>query len=145
VQIKRIDSVVIGDQHDGGISQDKIRKDIIEHVIRPIIPDGYLDNATNYFVNATGTFELGGPVSDTGFTGRKLLVDTYGGMARHGGGAFSGKDPTKVDRSAAYMARYVAKNLVAAGLVKLAIQVSYVSAWPTLVVSLEAFAPKSML
>ncbi len=145
-QIKRIDSVVIGAQHDGGISQDKIRKDIIEHVIRPVIPDGYLDNATNYFVNATGTFELGGPVSDTGFTGRKLLVDTYGGMARHGGGAFSGKDPTKVDRSAAYMARYVAKNLVAAGLAdRLEIQVSYViGVAKPLSVSLEAFGTEKV-
>ena len=145
-KVKRVDSVVIGAQHDAGISQDKIRKDVIEHVIKPVIPATLLDKATNYFVNATGTFELGGPVSDTGFTGRKLLVDTYGGMARHGGGAFSGKDPTKVDRSAAYMARYIAKNMVAAGLAeRLEIQVSYVIgvAHP-LSVSLEAFGTEKV-
>jgi S-adenosylmethionine synthetase len=145
-QVKRIDSVVIGAQHDAGISQDKIRKDVIEHVIKPVISAALLDQGTNYFVNATGTFELGGPVSDTGFTGRKLLVDTYGGMARHGGGSFSGKDPTKVDRSAAYMARYIAKNMVAAGLAeRLEIQVSYVIgvAHP-LSVSLEAFGTEKV-
>jgi len=145
-KVNRIDSVVIGAQHDAGISQDKIRKDAIEHIIKPAIPAGLLDQGTNYFVNATGTFELGGPVSDTGFTGRKLLVDTYGGMARHGGGAFSGKDPTKVDRSAAYMARYIAKNMVAAGLAeRLEIQVSYVIgvAHP-LSVSLEAFGTEKV-
>ena len=145
-KVKRIDSVVIGAQHDPGISQDKIHKDVIQHVIKPVIPAGLLDKDTNYFVNATGTFELGGPVSDTGFTGRKLLVDTYGGMARHGGGAFSGKDPTKVDRSAAYMARYIAKNMVASGLAdRLEIQVSYVIgvAHP-LSVSLEAFGTEKV-
>jgi S-adenosylmethionine synthetase len=144
--VERIDSVVIGAQHDGGISQDKIRHDVIEHVIKPVISANLLDKNTHYFVNATGTFELGGPVSDTGFTGRKLLVDTYGGMARHGGGAFSGKDPTKVDRSAAYMARYIAKNMVAAGLAeRLEIQVSYVIgvAHP-LSVSLEAFGTEKV-
>jgi len=138
---KRIDSVVIGAQHDGGTSQDIIKQDVLEHVIRAIVPSSLIDARTNYYVNATGSFEIGGPVSDTGFTGRKLLVDTYGGFARHGGGAFSGKDPTKVDRSAAYFARYVAKNLVAAGLVdRLEIQVSYVigKAHP-LSVSLESF------
>ncbi|RJO61292.1 MAG: methionine adenosyltransferase [Dehalococcoidia bacterium] len=145
-KVKRIDSVVIGAQHDAGISQDKIRQDVIEHVIKPVISASLLDKNTHYFVNATGTFELGGPVSDTGFTGRKLLVDTYGGMARHGGGAFSGKDPTKVDRSAAYMARYIAKNMVAAGLAeRLEIQVSYVIgvAHP-LSVSLEAFGTEKV-
>jgi S-adenosylmethionine synthetase len=145
-KVKRIDSVVIGAQHDAGIKQEKIREDIIQHVIEPIIPEGLLDSGTNYFVNATGAFEYGGPVSDTGFTGRKLLVDTYGGMARHGGGAFSGKDPTKVDRSAAYMARYIAKNLVAAGLAdRLEIQIAYVIgvAHP-LSVSLEAFGTEKV-
>jgi S-adenosylmethionine synthetase len=145
-KVNRIDSVVIGAQHDSGISQEQIRKDVIKHVIKPMIPEDLLDGGTNYFVNATGTFELGGPVSDTGFTGRKLLVDTYGGMARHGGGAFSGKDPTKVDRSAAYMARYIAKNMVAAGLAeRLEIQVSYVIgvAHP-LSVSLEAFGTEKV-
>jgi len=145
-QVERIDSVVIGAQHDSGVKQEQIRQDVIKHVINPVISADLLDNNTHYFVNATGTFELGGPVSDTGFTGRKLLVDTYGGMARHGGGAFSGKDPTKVDRSAAYMARYIAKNIVAAGLAdRLEIQVSYVIgvAHP-LSVSLEAFGTEKV-
>ncbi|MCL2140747.1 MAG: methionine adenosyltransferase [Dehalococcoidia bacterium] len=126
-KVKRLDSVVIGAQHDSGVTHAQIKSDIIKHVIEPVIESNLLDNDTKYFVNATGIFELGGPVSDTGFTGRKLLVDTYGGIARHGGGAFSGKDPTKVDRSAAYMARYIAKNIVAAGLAeRIEIQVSYV-------------------
>ena len=145
-QIKRIDSVVIGAQHDTGISQSQVRQDMLKHVIQPVISPELLDNNTQYYVNATGIFELGGPVSDTGFTGRKLLVDTYGGMARHGGGAFSGKDPTKVDRSAAYMARYITKNLVAAGLAKrLEIQISYVigTAHP-LSVSLDAFGTEQI-
>jgi len=143
---QRIDSVVIGAQHDGGISQDTIKHDILEHVVRTVVPAVMIDEDTKYYVNATGSFEIGGPVSDTGFTGRKLLVDTYGGFARHGGGAFSGKDPTKVDRSAAYFARYVAKNLVAAGLVdRLELQVSYVigKARP-LSVSLESFGTEHM-
>ncbi len=124
---KRIASVVIGAQHDPDISHDKIEKDIIEQVIKVVVPPALLDNQTKYYVNATGRFVIGGPVSDTGFTGRKILVDTYGGIARHGGGAFSGKDPTKVDRSAAYAARYIAKNMVAAGLAeRLELQVSYV-------------------
>jgi len=123
----RISSVVIGAQHDHGITSEKIKEDVIREVIEPIIPKNLIDDKTEFFVNATGKFEVGGPVSDTGCTGRKILVDTYGGMARHGGGSFSGKDPTKVDRSAAYMGRYVAKNLVAAGLAKrLEIQISYV-------------------
>ncbi len=124
---RRIDSVVIGAQHNPDVSHDKIEQDIIKQVIRVIIPASLIDAKTKFYVNATGQFVVGGPVSDTGCTGRKILVDTYGGMARHGGGAFSGKDPTKVDRSAAYMARYIAKNLVAAGLAeRLELQVSYV-------------------
>ncbi|GAI46303.1 unnamed protein product [marine sediment metagenome] len=124
---KRVRSVVIGAQHDPDVSHDKIELDIIEKVINPIVPASLRDSETVYYVNATGRFVIGGPVSDTGFTGRKILVDTYGGVARHGGGCFSGKDPTKVDRSAAYAARYIAKNMVAAGLAeRLEIQVSYV-------------------
>jgi S-adenosylmethionine synthetase len=145
-RVKRLDSVVIGAQHDPDVSEEQIRLDVIKHVINPIISPALLDKETKYYVNATGRFVLGGPVSDTGFTGRKILVDTYGGMARHGGGAFSGKDPTKVDRSAAYMARYIAKNTVAAGLAeRLEIQVSYVIgvAHP-LAVSLEAFGTEKV-
>ncbi len=124
---RRIDSVVIGAQHDDNVSRDKIEQDIIEQVIKVVIPSSLLDDKTKFYVNATGRFVIGGPVSDTGFTGRKILVDTYGGIARHGGGCFSGKDPTKVDRSAAYAARYIAKNIVAAGLAeRLEIQISYV-------------------
>ena len=124
---KRVDCVVIGAQHDDGISHDKIERDIIKHVIKEVIPPALIDSKTSFYVNATGRFVIGGPVCDTGCTGRKLLVDTYGGMARHGGGSFSGKDPTKVDRSAAYMSRYIAKNIVAAGLAeRVELQVAYV-------------------
>ncbi len=124
---RRIDSVVIGAQHNPDVSHDKIEQDIIEQVIRVVIPASLIDDRTEYYINATGRFVIGGPVSDTGFTGRKILVDTYGGIARHGGGAFSGKDPTKVDRSATYMARYIAKNIVAAGLAeRVELQIAYV-------------------
>ncbi|MFC1968905.1 methionine adenosyltransferase [Chloroflexota bacterium] len=124
---QRVSSVVIGAQHDDVVTREQMEKDINEHVVRAIVPASLLDNDTKYYVNATGRFVIGGPVCDTGFTGRKILVDTYGGLARHGGGAFSGKDPTKVDRSATYAARYIAKNMVAAGLAeRLEIQISYV-------------------
>lgn len=112
----RVDTVLISTQHDEEVSQEQIRKDIINYVIKEVIPEGLLDEQTKYFVNPTGRFVIGGPKGDSGLTGRKIIVDTYGGYARHGGGAFSGKDPTKVDRSAAYAARYAAKNVVAAGL-----------------------------
>ncbi len=113
----RVDAVVISSQHDP-MDISVLRKDVIEHVIKPIIPEKYIDENTKYYVNPTGNFVIGGPAGDSGLTGRKIIVDTYGGYSRHGGGAFSGKDPTKVDRSAAYAARYVAKNIVAAGLAK---------------------------
>ena len=123
---KRIDTVVVSTQHDDDIPLEKIREDIIEHVIRPVIPAELFDSDTKIFVNPTGRFVIGGPQGDSGLTGRKIIVDTYGGYARHGGGAFSGKDPTKVDRSAAYYARYIAKNIVAAGLAKKAeVQLAY--------------------
>ena len=114
----RVDAVVVSTQHAETVTQEQIHDDIMEHVIRPIIPENLLDESTKYFINPTGRFVIGGPVGDAGLTGRKIIVDTYGGYASHGGGAFSGKDPTKVDRSAAYAARYVAKNIVAAGLAK---------------------------
>src|ERR1700677_2942675 len=121
----RVDAVVLSTQH-APISQKKLKQDIIRHVIRPVIPVNMIDSKTKIFVNPTGRFEIGGPLGDTGLTGRKIIVDTYGGYGRHGGGAFSGKDPSKVDRSACYMARHVAKNVVAAGLAtKCEIQVAY--------------------
>ncbi|HXS11894.1 MAG TPA: methionine adenosyltransferase [Acidobacteriaceae bacterium] len=112
----RVDAVVISTQHAENVSNEQLRKEILEQVIKAVIPAELLDAKTKYHINPTGRFVIGGPMGDTGLTGRKIIVDTYGGMGRHGGGAFSGKDPTKVDRSAAYMARYVAKNIVAAGL-----------------------------
>ena len=114
----RVDAVVVSTQHAEEVTQEQIHADIMEHVIKPIVPTELLDESTKYFINPTGRFVIGGPVGDAGLTGRKIIVDTYGGYASHGGGAFSGKDPTKVDRSAAYAARYVAKNIVAAGLAK---------------------------
>jgi len=138
---RRVDSIVIGAQHNPDVSQAQIAKDIINHVIKEVIPATLIDDKTIYYVNSTGRFVIGGPVSDTGFTGRKLLVDTYGGIARHGGGSFSGKDPTKVDRSAAYMARYIAKNIVAAGLAeRLEVQIAYsIGVARPLSVSVETF------
>lgn len=124
--VVRVDTVVVSTQHDGGIPQQQIIDDVMNHVIKPVIPAEFLDANTKYHINPTGKFEIGGPHGDTGLTGRKIIVDTYGGKAPHGGGAFSGKDPTKVDRSAAYAARHLAKNIVAAGLAKeCTIQVSY--------------------
>ncbi|MBI2955583.1 MAG: methionine adenosyltransferase [Chloroflexi bacterium] len=122
----RIDTVVVAAQHDPTVSHETVMAEVIEQVVRPVVPDGLLDGKTRYFVNPTGRFVIGGPMGDAGLTGRKIIVDTYGGMARHGGGAFSGKDPTKVDRSGAYAARYVAKNVVAAGLAdRFEIQIAY--------------------
>lgn len=115
-KVKRIDTVVVSTQHDPDVTQEQIRKDMLEFVIKPILPKDLLDDETKYYVNPTGRFVIGGPHGDSGLTGRKIIVDTYGGYARHGGGAFSGKDPTKVDRSATYAARYAAKNVVASGL-----------------------------
>jgi S-adenosylmethionine synthetase len=123
---KRVDTVVISTQHHPDVTHDQIETDLIENVVKPVVPAELLDEKTRYFINPTGRFVTGGPKGDAGLTGRKVIVDTYGGVARHGGGAFSGKDPTKVDRSATYMVRYVAKNLVAAGVAdRLEVQVSY--------------------
>ena len=125
-KVVRIDAIVISTQHDEHVSQEQIREDLMEHVIRAVIPAELLDESTKYYINPTGRFVAGGPQGDSGLTGRKIIVDTYGGYGRHGGGAFSGKDPTKVDRSAAYAARWVAKNLVAAGVAdKIEIQLAY--------------------
>jgi len=113
---KRIDAVVVSTQHSDDVSTETLRAEVKKHIIDAVLPAGMVDSGTKYHINPTGRFVVGGPHGDTGLTGRKIIVDTYGGMGRHGGGAFSGKDPTKVDRSACYMARYIAKNLVAAGL-----------------------------
>ncbi|MEK9711236.1 MAG: methionine adenosyltransferase [Thalassolituus sp.] len=122
----KVDAVVLSTQHDPSISLEELRAEVLEHIIKPVLPAEWLHEGTLYHINPTGNFVIGGPVGDAGLTGRKIIVDTYGGMARHGGGAFSGKDPSKVDRSAAYMGRYVAKNIVAAGLAdRCEIQVSY--------------------
>lgn len=123
---KRIDTILVSTQHDENVTIDKIREDVIEHVVKPIIDTKLVDENTKYLVNPTGRFVIGGPLGDSGLTGRKIIVDTYGGFSRHGGGAYSGKDPSKVDRSASYMARYIAKNMVAAGLAgKLEVGVAY--------------------
>jgi len=122
----RLDAVVVSTQHDPEVSLEQIRSDILQYVIRPVLPERFLDENTSYYINPTGRFVIGGPVGDSGLTGRKIIVDAYGGYSRHGGGAFSGKDPTKVDRSAAYAARWVAKNIVAAGLAdKCEIELAY--------------------
>ena len=137
----RVDTVLVSTQHAPEVSNEQIRADILEHVVRAIVPAELLDENTKYYVNPTGRFVVGGPLGDAGLTGRKIIVDTYGGIARHGGGAFSGKDPTKVDRSGAYMARYIAKNVVAAGLAsRFEIQVSYaIGVAHPLSVSIETF------
>ncbi|MBI3968386.1 MAG: methionine adenosyltransferase [Chloroflexi bacterium] len=122
----RVDTVVVSTQHDPSVEREQIERDVVEQVIKAVVPAELLDGSTRYLINPTGRFVIGGPMGDAGLTGRKIIVDTYGGMARHGGGAFSGKDPTKVDRSAAYAARYVAKNVVAAGLAeRFEVQVAY--------------------
>jgi len=123
---KRVDAVVIAAQHEENIPREKMRADIIEKVIKAVIPDKMLDNRTKFFINETGKFTIGGTLADSGLTGRKIIVDTYGGVGSHGGGCYSGKDPTKVDRSGSYMARYIAKNIVAAGLAdKCQVQIAY--------------------
>lgn len=125
-KVKRIDTIVVSTQHDPDVELEQIREDVIKYVIKPVVDEKLLDDETKYYINPTGRFVIGGPNGDSGLTGRKIIVDTYGGYARHGGGAFSGKDPTKVDRSATYAARYVAKNIVAAGLAdKCEIQLAY--------------------
>jgi S-adenosylmethionine synthetase len=123
---RAVEAVVLSTQHDEQVSYDELREAVMEEIIKPVIPAEMLSPKTKYFINPTGRFVIGGPVGDCGLTGRKIIVDTYGGMGRHGGGAFSGKDPSKVDRSAAYAARYVAKNVVAAGLAdKCEVQIAY--------------------
>ena len=117
-EVKRIDTVVVSTQHSDEVTTEKLREDVLREVIKAVLPENLLDENTKYFINPTGRFEIGGPHGDSGLTGRKIIVDTYGGSCPHGGGAFSGKDPTKVDRSGAYMARYICKNVVAAGLAK---------------------------
>lgn len=125
-KVVRVDTVVVSTQHDPDVSLEQIREDMIKYVIKPVVPEELIDENTRFFVNPTGRFVIGGPKGDSGLTGRKIIVDTYGGYARHGGGAFSGKDPTKVDRSGAYMARYIAKNIVASGIAtKCEIQLAY--------------------
>ena len=122
----RIDTVLVSAQHDSKVGHDQIKRDVVNHVVKKVVQNGLLDENTRFLVNPTGRFVVGGPMADTGLTGRKIIVDTYGGMARHGGGAFSGKDPTKVDRSSSYAARHVAKNIVAAGLAKrVEVQLAY--------------------
>ena len=124
--IARIDTIVVSTQHSEDVSLDQLRTDMFEHVVKPVVPEELIDDKTKYYVNPTGRFVIGGPMGDSGLTGRKIIVDTYGGHAGHGGGAFSGKDPTKVDRSGAYMARYIAKNVVAAGIAeRCEIQLAY--------------------
>jgi S-adenosylmethionine synthetase len=124
--IVRIDTVVVSTQHSADVSLEQVRRDMMEHVIKPVVPENMMDGETKFYVNPTGRFVIGGPMGDSGLTGRKIIVDTYGGHSSHGGGAFSGKDPTKVDRSAAYMARYIAKNVVAAGIAEVCeIQLAY--------------------
>ncbi len=137
----RVDTVLVSTQHAPEVSNEQIRADVLEHVVHAIVPAELLDEHTKYYVNPTGRFVVGGPLGDAGLTGRKIIVDTYGGIARHGGGAFSGKDPTKVDRSGAYMARYIAKNVVAAGLAsRFEIQISYaIGVAHPLSVSIETF------
>lgn len=123
---KRVDTVVMAAQHDGDVTEDQVRKDVIENIIKHVIPQGMLDEKTKFIVNGTGRFVIGGTLADSGLTGRKIIVDTYGGVGSHGGGCFSGKDPSKVDRSGSYMARYIAKNIVAAGLAdKCEVQIAY--------------------
>ncbi|MBM2826436.1 MAG: metK [Dehalococcoidia bacterium] len=138
---KRIDTVVIAAQHDEVVDIDRVRQDVLNEVIKPVLPGHLVDEGTKYYINATGRFSVGGPMGDAGLTGRKIMVDAYGGIARHGGGCFSGKDPTKVDRSGAYAARYVAKNIVTAGLAdRLEIQISYaIGVARPLSISVETF------
>ena len=142
----RIDTIVVSAQHSEKTEQDTIRRDIIEKVIKRVVPSNLIDDKTNFYINPTGRFVIGGPKGDVGLTGRKIIVDTYGGVARHGGGAFSGKDPTKVDRSAAYAARYVAKNIVAAGLARVCeLQIAYaIGVAQPVSVAINTFGTNSM-